>query len=82
MKHYFGLDKKYVFDWNDLAAFFTVINVILVMTYGLSIAWFGLALAVVGLVKVLLVDHKINLLIMKIALIIMNAYFIGLSFIQ
>ena len=82
MKHYFGLEKKYEFDWNDLSAFFTVLNVILVMTYGLSIAWFGLALAVVGLVKVLLVDHKINLLIMKIALIIMNAYFIGLSFIQ
>ena len=38
-------------EWNDLRAFIQVINVILIMVYGLSIAWFGLGVAVLGIVK-------------------------------
>ena len=67
---------KYKFEWNDLRAFITVINVILIMIYGLSIAWFGLAVAVIGIVKDLTVDKKINGLVMHIANAVLNIYFL------
>ena len=43
--------KKYQFEWNDVRAVITLINVILIMIYGLSIAWFGLAVAGLGIIK-------------------------------
>ena len=67
---------KYKFEWNDLRAFITVINVIVIMIYGLSIAWFGLAVAVIGIVKDLTVDKKINGLVMHIANAVLNIYFL------
>ena len=39
------------FEWNDLRAFITVINVLLIMKFGLSIAWFSLGVASLGLGK-------------------------------
>ena len=65
MKKFFGLNDTYRFEWNDLRAFITVINVVLIMVYGLSIAWFGLAVAAIGVIKDLAVDHKINGLIIR-----------------
>lgn len=76
MKHFFHLDSKYKFEWNDLRAFITVINVVLVMIYGLSIAWFGLAVAVIGVIKDLAVDHRINGLVMHLASVALNVYFL------
>lgn len=67
---------KYKFEWNDLRAFITVINVVLIMIYGLSIAWFGLAVAVIGIVKDLTVDKRINGLVMHIANAVLNIYFL------
>lgn len=76
MRKFFGIDGAYRFEWNDLRAFITVINVILIMIYGLSIAWFGLAVAVIGVIKDLAVDHRINGLIMHLANVALNIYFI------
>lgn len=76
MRKFFGIDGRYKFEWNDLRAFITVINVILVMIYGLSIAWFGLAVAVIGVIKDLAVDHRVNGLIMHLANVALNLYFI------
>jgi hypothetical protein len=76
MRKFFGIDGRYKFEWNDLRAFITVINVILIMIYGLSIAWFGLAVAVIGVIKDLAVDHRINGLIMHLANVALNLYFI------
>jgi hypothetical protein len=76
MRKFFGIDGAYKFEWNDLRAFITVINVILIMIYGLSIAWFGLAVAVIGVIKDLAVDHRINGLIMHLANVALNIYFI------
>jgi len=76
MRKFFGIDGTYKFEWNDLRAFVTVINVILIMVYGLSIAWFGLAVAVIGVIKDLAVDHRINGLIMHLANVALNIYFI------
>ena len=76
MRKFFGIDGRYKFEWNDLRAFITVINVILIMIFGLSIAWFGLAVAVIGVIKDLLIDRRINGLIMHLANVALNLFFI------
>lgn len=80
MKEFFGIDGAYKFEWNDLRAFITVVNVVLIMIYGLSIAWFGLAVAAVGVVKDLAVDHRINGLVMHVANLVLNIYFLALYY--
>ena len=76
MKEFFRVNEPYRFEWNDLRAFITVINVVLIMIYGLSIAWFGLAIALIGVVKDLTVDRRINGLIMHLANVALNVYFL------
>ena len=76
MKNFFKIEGGYKFEWNDLRAFITVINIILIMIYGLSIAWFGLAVAVIGIIKDLVVDRKINGLIMHLANVALNVFFL------
>ena len=77
MKDFFKVEGGYKFEWNDLRAFITIINIILIMIYGLSIAWFGLAIAVIGIVKDLIVDRKINGLIMHLANVALNIFFLA-----
>lgn len=69
---------NYKFEWNDLRAAITVINVILIMIYGLSIAWFGLVIALIGIVKDVTIDKKWNGFIMHMANIVLNVYFLTL----
>lgn len=76
MRKFFGINDTYHFEWNDLRAVVTVLNVVLIMIYGLSIAWFGLAVAVVGIVKDLTTDHRINGLIMHLANAALNIFFL------
>lgn len=78
LKRFFKIEGAYKFEWNDLRCFITVINVILIMIYGLSIAWFGLAVAVVGIVKDLTVDRHINGLLMHVANAALNIFFLAL----
>ena len=77
MKKFFGIETPYRFTWNDLRCFVTIVNVVLIMIYGLSIAWFGLAVALVGVVKDLTTDHKINGLLMHLANTVLNVYFLA-----
>ena len=67
---------RYSFEWNDLRALITVINVILIMRFGLSIAWFSLGVATMGLIKDITIDKKVNGMIMHAANILLNLYFI------
>ena len=76
VKEFFGIEGSYKFEYNDLRAVITVVNVILIMIYGLSIAWFGLAVAGIGVVKDLAVDRKINGLVIHFANVALNLYFI------
>lgn len=76
MKEFFKITEPYKFEWNDLRCFITVINVILIMIYGLSIAWFGLAVACVGVIKDLTTDRRINGLLMHLSNVALNAYFL------
>lgn len=79
LKQFFKIEQPYKFEWNDLRAVITVINVILIMIFGLSIAWFGLAIGILGLAKDLFVDRHINGLIMHLANIGLNIFFVCLA---
>ena len=76
IKKFFKIEKPYKFEWNDLRCFITGINVVLIMIYGLSIAWFGLAVALVGVVKDLTTDRRINGLLMHVFNVALNIYFL------
>ena len=80
MKKFFKIETPYKFEYNDLRAFITVINVILIMIFGLSIAWFGLAIALIGVIKDLKVDRHINGLVMHLASVALNVYFLILLY--
>lgn len=76
MKKFFRIEEGYKFEWNDLRCFITVVNVILIMIYGLSISWFGLTVAIIGVIKDLTTDRKINGLLMHLANVALNIYFL------
>lgn len=80
LKNFFRIETKYKFEWNDLRAFITTVNVILIMIYGLSIAWFGLAVALVGIVKDLTTDRHINGLVMHLSNVVLNVFFLVLYY--
>ena len=80
LKKFFNIESPYKFEWNDLRCFITVINVILIMTYGLSISWFGLAVAIVGIIKDLTKDRRINGLLMHLANAALNIYFLWILY--
>lgn len=80
MKNFFKIEEPYKFEYNDLRALITVVNVVLIMIYGLSIAWFGLAVAAIGVIKDLTIDKHINGLVMHLANVALNIYFIVLLY--
>lgn len=80
IKKFFRIEGGYKFEWNDLRCFITVLNVILIMKYGLSIAWFGLAVAVIGVVKDLTTDRRINGLLMHLSSVALNIYFLSMLY--
>ena len=80
MKEFFKIETPYKFEYNDLRALITVINVVLIMIFGLSIAWFGLAIALIGVIKDLTVDRHINGLVMHLSTVALNVYFLILLY--
>lgn len=76
IKRFFNIKTAYKFEMNDLRAVIQVINVALIIAYGLSVAWFGLALAVFGLIKDLTTDRHINSIVMHLAGAVLNINFL------
>lgn len=76
MKKFFGITAPYKFEYNDLRCAITIVNVVLIIIFGLSIAWFGLAVALIGIVKDLTIDRRINGLLMHFSTVVLNIYFI------
>lgn len=76
IKNFFKIETAYKFEMNDLRAVIQVINVALIIIYGLSVAWFGLALAVFGLIKDFITDRHINGIVMHLAGAILNINFL------
>ena len=80
IKEFFRIEEPFRLEYNDLRALITVINVVLIMMFGLSIAWFGLAVALIGTIKDLKVDRHINGLVMHLASVALNVYFLVLLY--
>ena len=80
MKKFFNIETAYKFEMNDLRAAIQVVNVILIMIFGLSVSWFGLALAVFGLIKDFTTDRHINSIVMHTAGAVLNIYFLTLLY--
>ena len=80
IKTFFGIECPYKFEWNDLRAGIQLINVVLIMLFGLSISWFGLAVALFGLVKDFSKDRHINDILMHLSGVILNTYFLMLLY--
>ena len=76
VKKFFGITKPYKFEYNDLRCGITLVNVILIMIFGLSVSWFGLAVALIGVIKDLKVDRRINGLLMHLSNVALNVYFL------
>lgn len=80
MKKFFNIETAYKFEMNDLRAVIQVINVTLIIMFGLSVSWFGLALAVFGLIKDFTTDRHINSIVMHLAGAVLNIYFLTLLY--
>jgi len=80
MRKFFNIETSYRFEMNDLRAVIQVLNVILIMIFGLSVSWFGLALAVFGLIKDFATDRHINSITMHTASMVLNIYFLTLLY--
>lgn len=80
MREFFNIETSYRFEMNDLRAVIQVINVILIMIFGLSVSWFGLALAVFGLIKDFATDRHLNSITMHTASMVLNIYFLTLLY--
>lgn len=76
MRNFFNIETAYKFEWNDLRAFTTLVNVILIILFGLQISWFGLAIAVFGLVRDFTTDRHFNGIVMHLSMVVLNSYFL------
>jgi hypothetical protein len=80
VKKFFRISEPYKFEWNDLRCLAMIINVVLIMFFGLSISWFGLGIALVGIVKDLTSDRHVSGLLMHLASVALNVYFLFLLY--
>lgn len=80
MKEFFGITESYKFEWNDLRAGIQILNVVLIMMFGLSVSWFGLTIALFGVVKDLTNRRHINDLLMHLSTVVLNIYFLTLLY--
>lgn len=78
MKKFFRIESRYAFEWNDLRAGITFVNVLLIMAFGLSMSWFGLAVAGFGLIKDFTTDRRISSILMHFSNLILNIFFINM----
>lgn len=80
IRKFFGIETAYRFEWNDLRCGITILNVILIMIFGLQVSWFGLAVAIFGVCKDLSQHRHINDVLMHVASVVLNAYFLYLLY--
>lgn len=69
---------RYQFEINDLRALITLLNVVLIMCFGVALCWCGVAVAVCGLIKDFTIDRKINGIVMHSANVLLNVYLLTL----
>lgn len=80
MKNFFNITTPYTFDFNDIRCILTVFNVIMIITFGLSVAYIGLAIALFGTVRDFFCEERrINGTVQHLAMVILNLYFVSLA---
>lgn len=78
-KKFFNIHTSYQFDFNDIRCILTLFNAIMIMTFGLSVAYIGLAIAVFGFIRDMIhEERRINSTIQHLAMILLNCYFVSL----
>ena len=80
MKELFSITEPYRFEWNDVRAIITILNVVLIMIFGLSVSWFGLTVALCGVFKDICQRRHVNDVLMHGANVILNIYFLSLLY--
>ena len=80
MKKFFNITAdRYIFDYNDIRCLLTLVNVVMIMIFGLSVAWIGLAIAIFGTIRDMVCEErKINSTIQHLTMIVLNVYFVTL----
>lgn len=77
MKNYFKLNLPYHFEWNDWVGPANMLNLFLVIKFGLIASWFGLAINLACIVYDIITIKRINLIILHLSIVLMNAYFLN-----
>ena len=80
VKNFFGIETSYRFEWNDLRCGITILNVVLIMIFGLQVSWFGLVVAVFGVFKDLSQHRHVNDVLMHLSSVVLNIYFLSLLY--
>lgn len=80
MKEFFGIQTRYRFEWNDVRALIAVINLVLILIFGLQVSWFGLALAVFGVFKDLSQHRHINDMVLHLSTAVLNIYLLTIAY--
>ena len=80
MKEFFSISEPFRLEWNDIRAFIQIINVALIMMFGLSVAWFGLAIAIFGICKDLSQHRHINDIVLHLTGVVLNIHFLSLYY--
>ena len=80
IKKFFNIETSYQFEMNDIRAIIQIVNVALIILFGLKVSWFGLALAIFGLIKDFTTDRHINSIAMHSAGAVLNIYFLTLLY--
>ncbi len=80
MKKFFSINEPFRLEWNDLRAFIQIINVALIMMFGLSVAWLGLAIAVFGVFKDMSQHRHINDIVLHLTGVVLNIHFLHLYY--
>ena len=80
MKNFFSINEPFRLEWNDLRAFIQIINVALIMMFGLSVAWLGLAIAIFGVFKDMSQHRHINDIVLHLTGVVLNIHFLHLYY--
>ena len=80
IKRIFSIETPYKFEWNDLRCGITILNVVLIMLFGLQISWFGLVIAIFGVCKDFSQRRHINDVLMHLSSVALNTYFLILLY--
>lgn len=76
MKKFFGINENFRFEWDNLSALLTVMNVSLILMDFWVAPIFGLVNCAVNLFRLPQGQGHVNMYTMNLALIVLNLYFL------